>query len=119
MEPNKEQMCKTLHVHEEIVKKVKAVIPKEERLYELADFFKVFGDATRIKILQALLISEMCVCDISILLQVSQSAVSHQLKTLRSSKLVKFRKEGKTVFYALNDDHIKTIIDMGLQHISE
>lgn len=111
--------CKTLHIHEEVVKKVETVIPKEERLYDLADFFKVFGDTTRIKILQSLMISEMCVCDIAILLHISQSAVSHQLKTLRSAKLVKFRKEGKTVFYSLDDDHIKTIIDMGLQHISE
>lgn len=119
MESQKKDTCKPLHIHEEVVEKVKEVIPQEEHLYELADFFKMFGDTTRIKILQALMISEMCVCDISMLLHISQSAVSHQLKTLRRSKLVKFRKEGKTVFYSLDDCHIKTIIDMGLRHISE
>jgi ArsR family transcriptional regulator len=94
-------------------------IPKEEELYELADFFKMFGDTTRIKILHTLSVSEMCVCDLSELLNVSQSAVSHQLKTLRQMNLVKYRKEGKTAFYSLKDDHVKQIIDLGIEHIKE
>lgn len=91
----------------------------EESLYDLADFFKVFGDTTRIKILYALRRSEMCVCDIAGALQMTQSAISHQLRILKQMDLVKSRREGKTIFYALADDHIETILDMGLEHINE
>ncbi len=111
--------CKTHFVHQDIVDKALSTLPKEEQLFELADFFKLFGDTTRIKILHTLLISEMCVCDLSELLQMSQSATSHQLRTLRQANLVKYRKEGKVVFYSLKDEHVKQIIDLGIQHIRE
>jgi ArsR family transcriptional regulator len=112
-------VCKTLFVHEEVVKDVLGSMPKDEQLYDLADFCKVVGDTTRIKILHALLVAEMCVCDISNLLNVSQSAVSHQLRILRQADLVSFRKQGKVVFYSLKDDHIRQIIHLGLQHVLE
>jgi ArsR family transcriptional regulator len=110
---------KTIFVHEETVKAVMKSMPREELLYELADFFKIVGDTTRIKILHALLVAEMCVCDLSNLLNVSQSAVSHQLRTLRQADLVTFRKQGKVVFYSLKDEHIRQIINLGLQHAME
>jgi DNA-binding transcriptional ArsR family regulator len=112
-------VCKTMFVHEETVKAVMESMPREEQLYELADFFKIVGDTTRIKILHALLVAEMCVCDLSNLLNVSQSAVSHQLRTLRQADLVTFRKQGKVVFYSLKDEHIRQIINFGLQHAME
>ena len=111
--------CKTMFVHEETVRAVMKSMPREERLDELADFFKVVGDTTRIKILHALLVAEMCVCDLSNLLNISQSAVSHQLRTLRQADLVSFRKQGKVVFYSLKDEHIRQIINLGLQHSTE
>ncbi len=92
---------------------------EEEELYELADLFKIFGDPTRIKILYALSESEMCVCDIAQRLNMTQSAISHQLKILKQSKLVKNRREGKTVFYSLADGHVKTIMRHGLDHVQE
>lgn len=113
------EICDFLHAHEDTVNAVKRNIPDDEKLYDLAELYKIFGDSTRIKILYVLLESEMCVCDISTLLSVSQSAVSHQLKILRQSDLVKPRREGKTVFYSLADDHVKTIINNGLEHINE
>lgn len=94
-------------------------MPKEETLTDLADFFKVFGDATRVKILYVLLQSEMCVCDLAEVLQMTQSAISHQLRVLKQVKLVKNRREGKTVFYSLADGHIQTILNQGMEHISE
>lgn len=118
MEENIER-CDFLHVHTEIVEKVKAVLPDEEKLYDLADLFKTFGDSTRIRILYALFEAEMCVCDIAQILKMSQSAISHQLKTLKQSKLVKSRREGKTVFYSLADGHVRTIIDQGMDHVME
>ncbi|MGN0613139.1 MAG: ArsR/SmtB family transcription factor [Porcipelethomonas sp.] len=108
-----------LHVHEESIKKVKDSIPGDETLYDLAELFKVFGDSTRVKILYALFTSELCVYDISQLLNVSQTAVSHQLRVLKTSKLVKSRKDGKNVFYSLADDHVYSIINMGIEHIEE
>lgn len=119
MEENYAPACEFMHVHEEIVNKVKTEMPDIEKLYDLAEFFKVFGDCTRIRILQILFQSEMCVCDIANLLGLGQSAVSHQLRLLKQMRLVKFRKEGKTVFYSLADDHIKTIMDQGMEHINE
>jgi ArsR family transcriptional regulator len=112
-------VCKTMFIHEETVKAVMESMPQEELLYELADFFKVVGDTTRIKILHALLVAEMCVCDLSNLLNISQSAVSHQLKTLRQADLVTFRKQGKVVFYSLKDEHVRQIINLGLKHSME
>ena len=88
-------------------------------LYDLAELFKIFGDSTRIKILYALFESEMCVCDIAQLLNMTQSAISHQLRSLKQSKLVKYRREGKTVFYSLADAHVRTIINQGLEHVEE
>ena len=113
------EVCDFLHAHQDTVKAVKEKMPDDEMLYALAELYKIFGDSTRIKILYVLLESEMCVCDISTLLSISQSAVSHQLKILRHADLVKPRREGKTVFYSLSDDHVKTIINNGLEHINE
>ena len=93
--------------------------PADEYLYDLAELFKVFGDSTRIRILYALFESELCVGDIAQLLNLSQSAVSHQLKLLKDAKLVKFRREGKIIFYALDDEHVRTIISMGMEHVEE
>lgn len=103
----------------EMLKRLDESMPDEEMLYDLAELYKVFGDSTRIKILYALFEAEMCVCDIASLLQMTQSAISHQLRVLKNSKLVKFRREGKTVFYSLADDHVRTIIDMGMEHLCE
>ena len=112
------QIC-CMHVHEDIVKKVKKTMPDENELYDLAELYKVFADSTRIKILYVLFESEMCVCDIASLLEMSQSAISHQLRVLKQAKLVKFRRDGKTIFYSLSDDHVRTIIDQGIEHIEE
>lgn len=111
--------CEEVHVHENIVEEVATHMPDEDMLYSLAEFFKVFADSTRIKILYALLNSEMCVCDISEVLEISQSAISHQLRLLKQMKLVKFRREGKSIFYSLSDDHIKSILNKGMEHIEE
>ena len=94
-------------------------LPDDEVLYELADLFRVFGDSTRIKILYALHDNELCVQDIANAVALSQSAVSHQLRVLKDSKLVRFRREGKTVYYALDDDHVRSILSMGMDHIEE
>lgn len=108
-----------LCVHKDIVDKVNSEMPKDEILYDLAELFKVFGDTTRIKILYALFESELCVGDIAQLLGLTQTAVSHQLRVLKNNKLVKFRKDGKIVFYSLADDHVHRIINQGMEHISE
>ena len=113
------ERCETVQVHRDIVEKVNAEMPDEEVLYDLAELFKLFGDSTRIKILYVLFESEMCVCDIAQLLGMTQSAISHQLRSLKQSKLVKYRREGKTVFYSLADGHVRTILDQGMEHISE
>ncbi len=111
--------CETTVIHEEVVELVRQTMPAEELLFNLAEFFKVFGDTTRIRILYALFQSEMCVCDIAHLLSMSQSAISHQLRVLKQAKLVQFRKEGRVVYYSLDDDHIKAIFEQGYQHIQE
>lgn len=108
-----------LAAHEDVVKKVLEEQPADEYLYDLAELFKVFGDSTRIRILYALFESELCVGDIAQLLNLSQSAVSHQLKLLKDAKLVKFRRDGKIIFYALDDEHVRTIISMGMEHVEE
>ncbi|HHT95592.1 MAG TPA: winged helix-turn-helix transcriptional regulator [Clostridiaceae bacterium] len=117
----KEQIdiCEYINMTEEEVKEVLKSIPSEDKLYNLSDLFKVFGDKTRIKILYALSVAEMCVCDIASLTRMTQSAISHQLKTLRANKLVKYRKEGKATFYSLADDHVRTILQQGKEHIEE
>ena len=111
--------CEFMFVHQEIVERVNAAMPAEETLFDLAELFKIFGDSTRIKILYVLFESEMCVCDIAQLLGMTQSAISHQLRALKQSKLVKYRREGKQVYYALADGHVRTILDQGIEHISE
>lgn len=111
--------CDFIHIHDELLDKVKKVIPKDEVLYDLAELYKVFGDTTRIKILYALFEAEMCVCDIASLLNISVSAISHQLRILKQSRLVKFRRMGKTVFYSLADDHVRSVLGQGMEHITE
>ena len=111
--------CDFVHVHEDIVKDVREHMPDVEKLQELADFFKVFGDSTRIRILCILLRGEMCVCDLAQTLGMTQSAISHQLRVLKQVKLVTSRREGKTVLYSLADGHIRTIINQGMEHIQE
>jgi len=111
--------CEYICVHEGIVQHVKDAMPSEDALFDLSELFKLFGDSTRIKILYCLFASEMCVCDIATLIQMSQSAISHQLAVLKRSKLVSARRDGKTVFYALADDHVRTIINQGIEHVSE
>ena len=103
----------------DLLERVVGDMPEDEILYDLAELFKVFGDSTRIKILYALFESELCVYDIARLLNLSQSAISHQLKILKANKLVKYRREGKTVFYSLADDHVISIISQGMDHICE
>lgn len=116
---NKSESCSCNVIHKEVVENVKNKLPKEEKLYDLAELFKVFGDSTRIKIICSLFESEMCVCDLSVLLNISQSAISHQLRVLKSARLVKFRRAGKVIYYSLDDEHIKQIFDAGLHHITE
>lgn len=111
--------CEYMHVHPHILEQVNEQIPDEKKLYELADFFKVFADSTRIRILYVLKCSEMCVCDIAQILNMTQSAISHQLRVLKQMKLVKNRREGKTIFYSLADNHITTILSQGMEHIEE
>lgn len=120
MEEKKEwEESEYMFAHPDVVEKVKKQMPDDEILYDLAELFKIFGDSTRIKILSVLLESEMCVYDIAQLLGMTQSAISHQLRALKQSKLVKYRREGKTVFYSLADEHVHTIIGQGMEHISE
>ncbi len=116
---NETPSCEYMHIHEDLVKKVEESMPVSEELFDLAELFKVFGDSTRIKILYVLFEAEMCVCDIAQILNMTVSAISHQLRILKQARLVKFRKEGKSVFYSLADDHIKKIIDNGIEHINE
>ena len=113
------ESCEMLHHHDEVVKMVSGEMPKEEDLYDLADFFKVFADTTRIKILYVLLKKEMCVCDIAQTLEMTQSAISHQLRVLKQMDLVKNRRDGKTIYYSLADNHIVSILNQGMEHINE
>ena len=113
------ECCETVEVHQELLEVVKKTMPDETELYDLAELFKVFGDSTRIRILFVLSSAEVCVCDLAAALGMTQSAISHQLRILRQSKLVKSRKEGKTVFYSLADGHVRTIIAQGMEHIEE
>ena len=113
------ERCEFIHVHEDVVEQVKGNMPDDETLYDLADLFRIFADSTRIKILYVLFESEMCVCDIAQLLGMTQSAISHQLRALKQSQLVKYRREGKTVFYSLADSHVRTILDQGMEHVGE
>ena len=111
--------CECDEVHSATVEKRRAEMPDESTLYDLADFFKIFGDSTRISILYAIDGEPMCVCDIADLLGMTKSAVSHQLKVLRTARLVTYRKSGKNVYYTLADDHVRDIIEKALDHIRE
>jgi DNA-binding transcriptional ArsR family regulator len=111
--------CDCNTIHEDVIFMVKQKMPQDETLMDLADLFKMFGDSTRVKILCALQLSEMCVCDIAVLLGMTKSSISHQLRSLRQTKLVKHRKEGKVVYYSLDDEHISGIFAQGLAHICE
>lgn len=112
-------ICDCERIHKEMVQHVKEELLEDSLTFDIADFFKIFGDSTRVKILWALDKSEMCVCDLAYLLQMTKSAISHQLKTLRDHKLVKLRKEGKFVYYQLNDEHVKDILEKALEHLEE
>ncbi|MBR1740718.1 MAG: winged helix-turn-helix transcriptional regulator [Lachnospiraceae bacterium] len=111
--------CDTVEIHEELLAVVNKTMPDETELYDLAELFKVFGDSTRIRILFVLFEAEVCVCDLAEALGMTQSAISHQLRILRQNKLVKSRRDGKTVFYSLADGHVRTIIAQGMEHIGE
>ena len=113
------ECCEDREIHEDRLRVVSEKMPDEEELYDLAELFKVFGDSTRIRILYVLFQSELCVCDLAEALQMTQSAISHQLKILKQAKLVTGRREGKSVFYALADDHVRSIIDQGREHVEE
>ena len=112
-------ICDEAFAHEDVVFGVRDRMPPEDELLDLAELFKVFGDTTRIKILYVLFESELCVCDIAETLGISQSAISHQLRIIKSARLVKSRREGKTVYYSLADDHVTTIIGMAKEHLEE
>ena len=113
------ETCDAIEVHSDLLKIVNTTLPEETELYDLAELFKVFGDSTRIRILFVLFEAEVCVCDLAETLNMTQSAVSHQLKILKQAKLVSSRREGKSVFYSLADEHVRTIIDQGREHIEE
>ncbi len=113
------ECCETTFVHEDLVRKVHERLPEEEKLYALAELFKVFGDYTRIRILYVLFEEEVCVCDLAEALHMTQPAISHQLKILKQAKLVGSRREGKSVFYSLADGHVRTMIAQGREHIEE
>lgn len=111
--------CEEEKTNLETVKKVKSELLKDEEIFDLAELFKVFGDSTRIKIINALMTEELCVCDIAEITNSTPSAISHQLRVLKQAKLVKYRKDGKSVFYSLDDDHVKEIFEKGREHIEE
>ena len=113
------EICDCGEVHEHLLQIVNETIPEENELYDLAELFKVFGDSTRIRILFVLFEAEVCVCDLAKALNMTQSAISHQLRILKQNKLVKSRRDGKSIFYSLADEHVRTIIDQGREHIEE
>lgn len=115
----KDLCCELKHVHDEVCEQVCVDMPDEDVLFDVAELFKIFGDSTRIRILSALTKAEMCVCDISAVLNMTKSAVSHQLRILRQTKLVKNRRQGKEIFYSLDDDHVLSIINLALEHVTE
>ena len=113
-----EYMCDCNMIHENVVKDTLSKMPEKELFQKLADFFKMIGDPTRTKILFALDQNEMCVCDIANVLGMTKSSISHQLATLKQSGIVKYRKEGKEVYYTLDDDHVQKLFELGLEHIN-
>ena len=113
------EVCEANVIHQDAVAKVRENMQDEDPIYEVAELFKVFGDSTRARIICALTVSELCVCDLSCLLNMSQSAISHQLRVLRSARLVKATREGRSVFYTLDDDHVARMFEQGLIHVTE
>lgn len=113
------EVCEQIEYHDDVIEHARGDMPDEEILYDLAEIFRVFGDTTRIKILWSLFEAEMCVCDMAQLLGMGQSAVSHQLRLLKAAHLVRSRRDGKQIFYSLDDEHVRLIFDMGLSHILE
>lgn len=113
------ECCETEEIHEGLLKKVNETMPEETELYDLAELFKVFGDSTRIRILFVLFEAEVCVCDLAKVLNMTQSAISHQLRILKQNKLVNSRRKGKSIFYSLADNHVRTIIAQGREHVQE
>ena len=119
MQNKSEDCCEQFELHPDKIRIVNDGMPPEDALYDLAELFKVFGDSTRIRILYALFEADICVCDLAETLQMTQSAISHQLRILKQSKLVNSRRDGKSVIYYLADDHVRTMICQGLEHITE
>lgn len=113
------ECCEVNEIHEELLSIVREKLPPDEQIYDLAELFKVFGDSTRMRILFVLFEADVCVCDIASALNMTVSAISHQLKILKQSKLVKSRREGRSVFYSLADEHVRTIVSQGMDHICE
>lgn len=113
------ECCDEYCTHDDVIEQIRPMLPDVEELYDLAELFKVFGDTTRIRILYALFEAELCVCDIAKMLDLTPSAISHQLRLLKQSRLVKSRRDGKTIYYSLSDDHVRMIIDAGKEHIEE
>ncbi len=113
------ELCDVSFVHEDVIKEINEKMPPDEKLFDLSELFRVFGDSTRIKILFVLFEKEVCTCDLAEILNMTPSAISHQLSGLKRAKLVRTRREGKSVFYSLADEHVRTIISMGLEHIDE
>ncbi|MBS5966770.1 MAG: helix-turn-helix transcriptional regulator [Finegoldia magna] len=114
-----DEKCEVTLIHEENVKKAINELPDDELIADMSDMFKIFGDQTRVKILMALESGELCVCDIAAVMNMSQSAISHQLRVLKQSNIVKTRREGKVVYYSISDDHVKEIFDMAMVHVQE
>lgn len=112
-------MCECEDVHDDIIEEVRSRMSAKEEYLELASLFKMFGDGTRVQILHALEQHEMCVCDLAVLLGLTKSAISHQLKSLRFAKLVKYRREGQNIYYSLADDHVQKMLDIGFEHLAE
>lgn len=112
-------MCEWQETHPQAIERVKTTLPEEDTMLDVSELFKVLGDSTRCRILFVLLVSEMCVCDLSQLLSMSVSAVSHQLRILRQARLVRYRRQGKTVFYSLADEHVRTLLSQGIEHVQE
>ena len=119
LDGNGVERCDEFCTHDDLLMKVRPQLPDEEKLYDLAELFKIFGDSTRIRILYVLFEAEVCVCDIAEVLGMTQSAISHQLRILKQAKLVRSRREGKTVYYALADEHVRTILGQGMDHVNE
>lgn len=114
-----DEKCEVTLIHEDNVKKAINELPDDELIADMSDMFKIFGDQTRVKILMALESGELCVCDIAAVMNMSQSAISHQLRVLKQSNIVKTRRQGKVVYYSISDDHVKEIFDIAMVHVQE